>query len=55
MSLRTGTQQTGRLVTVVVTISTAYKRLSDARSTLCAPVGLGSGLAAEEAGDSYYG
>ena len=37
---------------VVVTISTAYKRLSDARSTLGAPVGLGSGLAAEEAGDS---
>ena len=37
---------------VVVTIPTAYKRLSDARSTLGAPVGFGGGLAAEEAGDS---
>ena len=40
------------LVPVVVTIPTAYKRLSDARATLGAPVGLGGGLAAEEAGDS---
>ena len=37
---------------VVVTISTAYKRLSDARSTLGAPVGLGGGLASEADGVS---
>ena len=37
---------------VVVTIPTAYKRLSDARATTGAPVGLGGGLANEEAGAS---
>ena len=37
---------------VVVTIPTAYKRLSDARSRLGAPVGLGGGLASEADGVS---
>ena len=37
---------------VVVTIPTAYKRLSDARATTGGPVGLGGGLADEAAGVS---
>ena len=37
---------------VVVTIPTAYKRLSDARATLGTPVGLGGGLASEADGVS---